>query len=351
MNKPKDWLTQPGGIAERLRALHDATAMNNKELAARLGWAESKVSRLRNGVTGPSLEDLAAWAGATNAEDALPELEELRTQALRGRREDFAHQMRQGQAGVQRSFNELAAESRVIRNFQMVWVPSFMQTRAYARLVIEDNQWLHGEGNDIEEAVTARMERRAYLNDPGRRFEFLLDETVLLRNAFPADVMVPQLNFLLDWIDAPNVKLGILPLRGTNRLTPRAPFQMYDDLVIEEGWAEEYEPKPDMYLRVFNRLFESAAVGDDARALIYQAIGLWGAPAPGQVERTSTTATGTPGQGVTRSGTPHVHLPGVPGSPVSASDTSGLPSGADEQGKGGSPGDPPQIQFRPGPSL
>ncbi len=272
MNKPKEWLAKPGGIAKRLSALHDSTGLSGKELADQLGWAPSKVSRVRNGVTAPTLEDLGAWARATGHEDALPELTDLLNEAMRGRRLDFAHQMTQGQAAVQQGFNDLADNTRTFRNFQMYFIPAFLQTRAYARRVIEENSWIHDKGNDIEEAVATRLRRREYLNDQDRTFELLIEEPILLRTAIDAEIMVPQMHYLLDWLDAPNVRLGILPMRGRNQLILRGSFQMFDDLVIEEGWAEQFEPNPIIYPRVFSRLFESAAVGDDARALIYQAI-------------------------------------------------------------------------------
>lgn len=323
MNKPKDWLAKPGGIAERLSALHDSTGLSGKDLADQLGWAPSKVSRIRNGVTAPTPEDLAAWVQATGGEANLAELADLLNEAMRGRRQDFAHQMNQGQTAVQQSHNDLAAASRTIRNFQMVWVPAFLQTRAYARAVIEENWWLHEKGSDIDEAVATRLKRRDHLNDQTRSFEFLIEEAVLLRTAFPADVMVPQLHYLLDWLDAPNVRLGILPMRGANRLTPRASFQMFDDFVIEEGWAEEYEPKPDVYLRVFSRLFEAAAVGGDAQALIRQAIrghdaepGTRPQGAPGVVRDTVQATPEIAKREEVRGTTPAADVPGATPSPV-----------------------------------
>lgn len=278
MNEPKDWLAAPGGIAQRLRELHDNTALNNKELANLLGWAESKVSRVRNGVTAPSDDDLAAWAQATNAGNVVNELRTLLATAmqLRKQQQTFKQRMTSGQATVQRDYNALVEESQVIRYFETAWVPGFLQTRDYALRVFEEMRELHGPKNDIDEAVGVRLRRQQFLTDTTKRFQLLIDEPVLLRTVTPTEIMVPQLHFLLTWLGAPNVKVGVLPLRGANRRTPQNSFQMYDDLVIVEGFDMENEPESGLYERVFDDLWGAAAIGEDARPLIAGAIKAWG---------------------------------------------------------------------------
>lgn len=278
--QPKRWLTKPGGIAERLRALHDATGMSGKQLAEQLGWAPSKVSRIRKGINTPTVADIAAWAKATDATAAVDELNTVLADALTHRRLDFGQRMSDGQAAVQRDYNALVEESEVIKYFETAWIPGFLQTRDYARRVFEEMVDLHGPKDDIDRSVAVRMKRQALLGDKGRRFELLVDEPVLYRTAVSAEIMVPQLYFLLTWLNTPDVYVGILPLRGSYQRIPQNSFQMYDDLVVVESFDGETEGKADLYERVFNDLWAAALVGVDAREPIKSAIKAWSQDTP-----------------------------------------------------------------------
>jgi len=275
MNEPKPWLIQEGGLAQRLRALHDETGLNNKEFAQRLGWAESKVSRQRRGIITPSPDDLEQWARATGRPDIVDELGTLRRAALAHER-TFKERMERGQAEVQRDYLRLVEESKLVRYFETAWIPGFLQTREYARAVFSEMQELHGPKDDIDEAIAERMKRQQLLYDPSRRFEFLVTEPALLVDWVTARIMVPQLHFLSTWLDAPNVRLGFLPMRGGNRRPWQNSFQMYDDLVIAEGFAAEAEQgRPDLHARLMDDMWELALTGEAARTFLAGAVKVW----------------------------------------------------------------------------
>lgn len=273
MNEPKPWLAD---LAARLRALHDATAMNNKELAERLGWAPSKVSRIRNAIVTPSPADVEAWAQATGAEQVATELAEMRTAAVVHER-TFKDTMAHGQAEVQAIHNELVEQSQVIRYFDTIWIPGLVQTRDYARAAFTEMLALHHPIDDIDKAVATRMKRQHMLFDQSKRFEILLAEPALLWNWVPARVMIPQLHFLATWLDAPNVRLGVLPMRAHVRRVPQHGFQMYDDMVVVETFDGEgqREDATDLYVEVMNEMWESALEGDEARAFLTTTAKTW----------------------------------------------------------------------------
>lgn len=52
------------GFGNRLRALRLDAGLTGKELADRLGWAASKVSRLEHGRQTASADDVGAWVMA-----------------------------------------------------------------------------------------------------------------------------------------------------------------------------------------------------------------------------------------------------------------------------------------------
>ena len=47
--KSRDWLTQPGGIANRLHGLRRAAGLSGEQLAKLLGWTRTKVPKIENG--------------------------------------------------------------------------------------------------------------------------------------------------------------------------------------------------------------------------------------------------------------------------------------------------------------
>lgn len=274
MNEPKPWLAD---IASRLAALHDATDMTGKDLAKRLGWDASKVTRIKKGSVRPTREDVARWAEATGAEAETAELLALLDETPADIRE-FKQRMADGQAHIQNVHSDLVAESRLIRYFETAWIPGLLQTRDYARRVFEEMIELHSAIDDIDDAIAARMRRQQYLYDRTKQFKVLIDESALIRTTVTTDIMVPQLNYLLTWLNAPNVQLGILPLRGGNYRTPQSGFQMYDDVAIVEDFAGERERPSEVFVRVFKDMWAAAAVGPDARPLVERAIGEWQQP-------------------------------------------------------------------------
>lgn len=272
MNEPKPWLRE---IAERLSAIHEASGVTGKDLAERLGWAASKVTRIRKGITEPTRDEVAAWAQETGAAATIEDLLAILA-AVPRHRMTFRERMTEGQAPVQRNHNDLTRDSTVVRYFDMAWLCGFLQTREYARWTFEEMRDLHTPPDDIENAIELRLGRKQYLHDTAKRFELLMDEAVLLRSVVPAAVMVPQLQVISWWLTAPTVSVGILPLRGSNRRMPQNSFQMYDDLVIVEGFGrEDDDGDPVLHERVFRDMWTHAAVGPDAQPLIEAAIEIW----------------------------------------------------------------------------
>ncbi len=72
-----DFQTAREALGARLRELRSETGLEGKELAARLGWQTSKVSRLQNGKQTPTRADLSGWARALGRPDVEVELHGL----------------------------------------------------------------------------------------------------------------------------------------------------------------------------------------------------------------------------------------------------------------------------------
>ncbi|MGH3646810.1 MAG: helix-turn-helix domain-containing protein [Micromonosporaceae bacterium] len=269
-------MTQPGGLAERLRATRLRAALTGTQLAAQNGWPQSKVSKIENGRQAPTSADVRAWlttCGADQAElaEMLGHLERLST-----RHHDWRRRMRQGLAQIQSGYNDLIRDAASVRDFTLAYVPSELQTADYARVVIGEGAALHGAPSDqLDGAVTARMQRQQYLYDHTKQFEFLLAEPVLRWVICPLSVMLGQMDRLLAVVSGmSNIRFGILPTGIPLAVTPQNSFSLIDDVAYVEtfvGEAVHYGDEAVAYHRVMDRLWDDAVTGEQARKLIVSA--------------------------------------------------------------------------------
>jgi transcriptional regulator with XRE-family HTH domain len=275
VNPIENWLTEPGGLADRLRALRTQAGLAGKDLAATTMWATSKVSRLENGRQMPSEDDIKVWANACGADDATTrELTHLLGE-VHAAHLDWKRRMRRGQAAVQANYGQLVQESGSIKHFETVYVPGLLQTAEYARRVLGEMVELHDlEVKDVTEAVAERMRRQQFLYDTERTFEFLLAEPVLRWMLCPPDVMRGQLDRLQTVIGMPNIRFGVVPMGRQLRTAPQNSFQLYDDMAIVETFVGETTHRGDeaaAYAQALERMWDDAITGEDARGLIVRA--------------------------------------------------------------------------------
>lgn len=174
-NAIEERLTEPGGLANRLRTMRLTAGLSGVTLATRAGWAQSKVSRLENGRQMPTRSDVAAWVTACGADHG--ELEPLVAllAEIESDYQSWRRRQRHGQAAVQRGYAEMLAEATTVRYFETAFVPGLLQTRAYARSVMA----LLVEDAELDAAVSERARAQQALHDGGTAFKFLITEAVL----------------------------------------------------------------------------------------------------------------------------------------------------------------------------
>lgn len=274
-----------GVLGARLRELRAREGISGINLASRLGWVQSKVSRIETGRQLPTEDDVRAWGTAVNLDESL--LDELLRQLreLRGERIPWRRGANDSaQSGTQRSMMELAAEATLVRNFELGVVPGLLQTADYARVRLAENVEFHGAPrDDLEEALLLRIQRQQVLYDSSKQFRFLVTESVLRMSLCPVDVMRGQLDRLTALIGMSNVELGVIPTSARLPLAPLHGFVMFDDAVTVETWAEEQtwqtSADAERFGRIFDRLHEVARHGDDAYAMLRAALAALPAPA------------------------------------------------------------------------
>ncbi|WP_432164851.1 helix-turn-helix domain-containing protein [Streptomyces sp. bgisy031] len=268
-----DFQQARAALGARLKELR--AEVSQRVLAERLGWPQSKVSKLEGGRQTATLEDLAAWAQATEHPAAADELA-ARLQGIESHSRSWRRQLRAGHKPVQDALTVEYDRSTVLRAWEGAMVVGMLQTPDYARAVFARYAELHQSPRDLDDAVRARVKRQEMLYQPGRIFHIVMWEAALHAGVAAPHVLAAQLDRLVGAIGLDTVKLGIVPLGGGLAVPPANGFWLYDDrLAIVEDWhAELWLDDPDsvsLYRRVWDSLSASAVYGSQAHRVIARA--------------------------------------------------------------------------------
>lgn len=265
-------------FGHRLRLLRVDGGLSGKELAERLNWAPSKVSKLEHGQQSATAADVQAW---TDAVGASHETRDALLADLRSLQVEYATWRRQFRTGGhgrrQRAARPLESSATLIRAFETDVVPGLLQTPQYARHLFTRRAAFRGLATDVEEAVRDRMQRQQVLYEPGRRFRFLVTESALLSRLCPPSVLRGQLDRLLVLADLDTVDLSVLGLDTPLPHPVWHGFWIYDDvLVLAETPTAELSMRDAEDLDIYQRLFEAhddiAAHGKAALTVIRRLI-------------------------------------------------------------------------------
>lgn len=261
-------------LTAALKQLRESKDLSGQRLGELLDWSQSKVSKIENGRTRPSVSDVEQWANACDAPSgAVTELvvlaESVATEARAW------NSRRHGTlAARNREIATIEAQSRELWNFQPAVISGLLQTADYARRVIS---MLDVSGSrDVAAAVAARMDRQTVLYDQSKRFEFLLTEGALRWRPGPAPMMLAQLDRLASIATLPNVLVGVLPFNREAVALHTNGFTIYDvpddPLVLVETLTQELFLHEDSDLTTYRGAFavmrDAALVGSDALDVI-----------------------------------------------------------------------------------
>ncbi|GGX32042.1 helix-turn-helix domain-containing protein [Streptomyces chryseus] len=273
-----DFQEARAALGMRLREIRESCPegrLTGVQLATRLGWAQSKVSRLENGRQTATAEDLRRWAEATGCPEATAELH-ARLHGLESHVRSWRRQLAAGHRAVQDAHNDVQAQSTSLRAWEPAWVVGVLQTPDYARAILTGFADLHQSGRDVEDAVRSRMRRQEGLYDSRKRYRVLLGESALHALVCPPSVLAAQLDRLAGVIGLDTVELGIVPLGAPLKIPAAGGFWIYDERqVVVETWHAELwiddAASIAVYSKVWSTLSASAVYGADAHAVIGRA--------------------------------------------------------------------------------
>ncbi|WP_040337470.1 helix-turn-helix domain-containing protein [Candidatus Blastococcus massiliensis] len=205
-------------LARELRHLRVAGSLHGKDVAARLGWSPSKVSRIESGRSGISADDLDGLLALYDVpEETASFLRALAPSArYRGWWDAYADALSAGYANLIR----LEAGSRALRCYAALVPHALLQSPDFVRQVILSTWETPSEG-EVDRRVRVCRRRQGVLEEgsPGGTLEFraVLDESVLRRTAAApgqADgvaILRGQLEWLADAASRPSVTIQVLP--------------------------------------------------------------------------------------------------------------------------------------------
>jgi transcriptional regulator with XRE-family HTH domain len=263
-----------GALGQRLRAAREAAGLTGSELATRLGagWRQPKVSKIENGRQLIGLDELQAWATATDTDPAP--LLALREKAAA---EYSSHQERLAQEGgpipIQDELTALTRTCTYLAEYQPALIPGRLQTPDYIREKALGNVEFLAEGlpaDQVGHLVAAKLRRQAILYEPGREFVHIVGEAALHMRFGPmtTETLRAQLRHLAQMASLPGHTFAVVPFRVGSPVEPFG-FALYDhDLVrVETSNGVVQISDPDAvarHVRRVERLLEVALIGPDA---------------------------------------------------------------------------------------
>ncbi|GHA69049.1 transcriptional regulator [Streptomyces tendae] len=264
-------------LGKRLREIRKDSGLTARDLAARAGWHESKCSRIENGRTPPSDDDLRVYTLYCAAADQTADLIAT-ARNIDGAYVEWRRMERSGLRRAQESVMPLWERTRHFRAYSSWLIPGPFQTPAYIKALLMSIRDRRALPDDLEAAVGIRVDKQGVLYEGARRFAVVLEESTLRHLIGGPETMAGQLGHLLSLATLPNVSLGVIPL-NTDRtaLWPVEDFWVFDDSQVNVELVSAFltitQPhEVGMYARTFAALADSAVYGASARTLITSAI-------------------------------------------------------------------------------
>ena len=250
-------------LGSMLRSLRADTGLTVEQVAKRLGFSPSKMSRLENGRRGASKFDIQRLC-------ALYEVNEKQREQLTELAAEGKQRAWWSSSLPYYDYVGLEAAAASISDYGLALVPGLLQTHDYASAVVRAAVPTSAP-TIAEERVQARMARQRLLSTPeSPSFDAVLDESVLHRVVGSPAVMLAQLRRLLEMSELPKVNIRIVPYgagvvpAGVNKfvILRFAVSGLADIVLLEELTSHRYldDPKEvETYRATFNILAQVSA--------------------------------------------------------------------------------------------
>jgi hypothetical protein len=200
-------------LGGQLRRMREAAKISRADAGWQIRASESKVSRMELGRVGfkeRDVSDLLELYGLTDEPERIRLMELARAANNPGWWSRYGDVMPNWFA----NYVGLEVAAKLIRTYEVLFVPGLLQTEAYARAVVQlGKTYLPPE--EIEQRVSLRVTRQQILTraNPARLW-VVIDEAVLRRPIGGREAMCEQIEHLLKMSQQPNVTLQVMPFNS-----------------------------------------------------------------------------------------------------------------------------------------
>lgn len=203
-------------LAQELRRLRDEKGLTSTEVARRLEWNPSKLTRMeRNEGKRYNVRDIRDLCEVYEVTDQRSR-ERLAQLARDGAKKGWWDPYDKMLSEATTTFFGLEAEAEKVLVFEPLAAPGLFQTEDYARSIVigalRDGAATQVSDDQIEARVEVRMRRQqALYESPALEVVAVIDEAALHRQVGSPEIMQAQIEHLKELTDLPNVALHVIP--------------------------------------------------------------------------------------------------------------------------------------------
>ncbi|WP_433137648.1 helix-turn-helix domain-containing protein [Actinomadura nitritigenes] len=195
-----------------LRRLRERLGRTVEEIADRLDWSASKLSRIENARIGVRVSDVRLLLELYRVDEGHKG--EVLALAQAATEQGWWAEYRDVMAGEFGTYVALEDEAHTALTFGTYAIPGLLQNREYAHRILDSGRIIAvSTPRQVERRLDLRMRRQEILRrEIPLTLSAVIDESVLLRDIGGRDIMQRQMLALLDLAELPNVHVHVLPL-------------------------------------------------------------------------------------------------------------------------------------------
>ena len=271
-------------LATVLRELREERGMMADELAKRIHYSRTKISRLENAYGRPDVADVIQILDALEVpDDKWSQIVRLASSAAtKGWWDSYGDAM----GARQRLYVDIESGAATIREYNQSAMPGVLQTPDFIRALIGLTKAEGPLDFSPKKMTDARLRRvKELLRPGGPTYDVVVDEVVIRRLTVQPETMRDQLLHIVKMLDTePQLTLRVLPLRAklVGTLLPRSTFTLYtfpdvedppmavvDTITTDLVYTEP--PEVERYTRRYECLSDAALSPDDSKLLLIEA--------------------------------------------------------------------------------
>lgn len=269
-------------LARTLKNLRIKSGLSQEEVAHRVQYSKSKMTRLENAQSGITPRDLKDLLDVYGVKDPA-ERERIEKLAREARRKGWWTRYANSIDSAYAAYIALESDASEIYDVETALIPGLLQTPSYTEAVIR-MQDPEASQEAIDTQVMVRQERRKILaRSTPPRLWMVLNEGILHHQVGSPEVLVEQLDFLLAASRETNISLQILPRESPLNVCLYGPFVImsfpntsepeviYTDTTKGTMYYEE-PSDTEIHTALFRRLNVASCDEEKSRALIVRAM-------------------------------------------------------------------------------